>query len=445
MTDPIDTGMNPVRPTRARFILVFFLCSLAAILYLDRMCFAQAVEPIQNELGLSNKQISYIPMGFMLAYGFFAVFMGRLGDRFGSRAVLVQIVVAWSIFTALTGAANGLAMLIAMQFLFGVSESGTFPNTARVISRWFPLGERGRVQGLLLTAAQFGAVIAPTAAAHLIEAYGWRWVFVIFALLGVLWASGFWLWYRDNPADHPSVNAEELAIIRANAPPPPADPGPIPWRRVFTNRGILFLSLIMILTSFNSYFYYTWFPKYLSSGRGLSNLDTGNLASFVQVGAAAGVLFGGWLADRIPRWFDDSIQARRVLGLGCYLVAAILLFAASRCDDSLAMAALCALSFGIMQITNPNWWSMIIPQAGRHVGALFGLANGLGGLGAMASMGFVGVFADWQQERGFSGRAQWDPLFDVYIVVLLLGAVAWWLYRFRPLEEEATNGITESK
>jgi nitrate/nitrite transporter NarK len=250
----------------------------------------------------------------------------------------------------------------------------------------------------------------------------------------VVWAGGFWLWFRDNPADHPGVNATELAIIRANAPPPPIDPGPVPWRAVFTNRGIIFLSLIMILTSFNSYFYYTWFPKYLSSARGLSNLDTGKLSSLVQVGAAVGVLFGGWFADRMPRWFNDPVRTRRYLGAGCYVVSAGLLIVAARCDNSMAMAAFCAGSFSIMQITNPNWWSVIIPQAGKHVGALFGLANGLGGLGAMASMGFVGVFADWQQSLGLSGRAQWDPIFDVYVVVLLLGGAAWWLYRFRPLE-----------
>jgi ACS family glucarate transporter-like MFS transporter len=436
MTDPeCLKGTDPEKPTRARFVLVCFLCSLAAILYVDRMCWGQVVKDVQKEFELTNTEVSYVPMAFMLGYGFFAVFIGRLGDRFGSRAVLVSIVVAWSIFTLLTGAASGLIMMIAMQFLFGVSESGTFPNTARVISRWFPLGERGRVQGLLLASAQMGAVVAPFAAAHVLEVHGWRWVFVGFALPAVVWAGAFWWWYRDNPADHTQVNAAELAVIRANAPSPPANPGPVPWRAVFTNRGVIFLSLIMILSAFYSYFFYVWFPKYLFSGRGLDNLETGQAASLVQIGATVGVLSGGWLADRIPRWFVDPVRARRFLGAGCCLLSAMLLFLAAQSDDSMALTVLCATSFCIMQITNPNWWSVIIPQAGKHVGALFGLANGIGGLGAMASMFFVGAFADWQGSRGLTGRDQWDPLFDVYVVVTLLQAAAWWLYRFRPLEE----------
>jgi uncharacterized protein DUF4365 len=106
-----------------------------------------------------------------------------------------------------------------------------------------------------------------------------------------------------------------------------------------------------------------------------------------------------------------------------------------RSDDPQTVAILCSASFCAMHVTLPNWWSVIIPQSGRHVGALFGLANGIGIVGAMSSQGFVGVFADLQKARGFSGREQWDPIFDVYVVVLLLGAAAWWLYRFRPLEE----------
>jgi hypothetical protein len=80
---------------------------------------------------------------------------------------------------------------------------------------------------------------------------------------------------------------------------------------------------------------------------------------------------------------------------------------------------------------------VVIPQSGRHVGALFGLMNGIGVFGAMVSQGFVGVFVDWQKSQGLSGRDAWDPIFDVYVGVLLLNAVAWWSYRFVPLPEPA--------
>src|SRR5579872_5809859 len=394
MTDPAtnSSGMDPAPPTKARFILVGWLCALATILYLDRICMAQALKPIKAELELTNTETSAVVMAFTLAYGLFAVPIGRLGDKIGSRAVLVGIVIGWSAFTALTGAAAGLLMLIAVRFLFGATEAGAFPNTARVISRWFPVAVRGRVQGTMLFAAQVGGIIAPSAAAQLIEAIGWRWSFAVFAMIGVVWAIGFWFWFRDDPADHPEVNAAELAIIRADAAPPPSDPGAIPWRAVLTNRGVLILSLIMALGSFYTYFFYSWYSTYLQEARKLDNSFSGYLTSLVLFGSAIGVFIGGWFADRVPRWFAVTILARRILGVGSYLSAAAILFWAVRCDNPLTVGALCSASFCAMHITLPNWWSVIIPQSGRHVGALFGLANGLGILGAMSSQGFVGVF-----------------------------------------------------
>ena len=440
---PIN-AQNTTRPTWARFVLAVWLCGLAAILYLDRICMSQDVDPIQKELKLTNTQISYVLMAFSLAYGLFEIPTGRMGDRFGSRTVLTRIVVWWSVFTALTGVATGFLSLLLVRFLFGVGEAGAFPNVARVLARWFPLHERGRVQGVMLAAAQFGAVLAPIGAASLIEQVGWRWSFAVFGLVGVVWAIGFWWWFRDDPAGHPSMNSAELAIIRADGPQANLEPGPIPWRAVVTNRGIIALSSIMVFGAFYTYFFYSWFPKYLTAARGVGNLEAGRISSIVLAGSAVGMLLGGWLADRLLKWSTDPLAARRYLGVGCYLTAALCLFLGIRCDHPMALALLWGASFCAMHVTLPNWWSVAIPQCGRHVGALFGLMNGMGVIGAMASQWFVGAFSDWRASQGYTGREQWDGMFDVYTGVLVLAAVAWWSYRDRPLEPAASKPGGES-
>lgn len=428
------------RPTRARYVLVLWLFGLAGVLYLDRVCVGQAVQPIQDELHLSDTEMSYVMMAFTLAYGLFEVPSGWLGDRLGGRWVLTGVVVWWSVFTALTGAGTGLLSLVVIRFLFGAGEAGAFPNAARVISRWFPLGERGRAQGLMLTAAQLGSAFAPPVAAYVIAAAGWRWTFAAFGATGLLWAAGFWLWFRDDPARHPGVNEAELAVIRDGLPPPAAGHRPIPWRGVFTNRGILVLSLLMVLGAFYTYFFYSWFPKYLRAGRGVENIEAGWLAGLGLAGSAVGVFLGGFVADRITHRTADPVRARRALGAVCFLTAAGCLFVGARCDDPFALASLFAASTFAMHVTLPNWWSVALPQCGRHVATLFGLMNGLGVFGAMASQYFVGAFADWQADRGLSGRAQWDPLFDVYVGVLVAAALVWWVYRFAPLEEPTPPG-----
>jgi ACS family glucarate transporter-like MFS transporter len=98
------------------------------------------------------------------------------------------VVVWWSAFTALTGAVTGLRSLLVVRFLFGTGEAGAYPNTARVLSRWFPASERGRVTGLMLTSAQLGGAGVPALTVALIWLAGWRLAFAAFGLVGFVWA-----------------------------------------------------------------------------------------------------------------------------------------------------------------------------------------------------------------------------------------------------------------
>src|SRR6185503_11690621 len=106
------------------------------------------------------------------------------------------------IFTALTGAAFGFYSLVGIRFLFGAGEAGAFPNAARVVTRWFPIGERGFSRGAITTTSMLGGAIAPPLAAALMGAVGWRATFGIFGMLGIVWAAAFYSWFRDDPAEH---------------------------------------------------------------------------------------------------------------------------------------------------------------------------------------------------------------------------------------------------
>ncbi|MCC6511272.1 MAG: MFS transporter [Pirellulaceae bacterium] len=403
---------------------------MAAILYLDRVCWAKAAPLIQKDFQLSNTHMSLLAMAFQLAYGLFEIPTGRWGEVIGARRVLTRITLWWSAFTALSGAATGFTSLLIIRFLFGVGEAGAYPNAARVLTRWFPTSERGRVQGIMLSVSLFGGAIAPTLAAYLIEAVGWKWNFFIFGSFGVIWASGFWFWFRDTPDQHPSVNASEVELIRAGGgTAPPKEHAAIPWRSVLTDRGIIILCLIIMCSSFNSYFYFTWFPSYLEDAHGVSNTVSGKLTSMALVGAALGVLLGGVVADRIIKGSESPVNRRRLFCATACFLAAFTLWMAIRSPSVTTLAALAGLSCFFVQLTLPSWWSAAIEQSGQHVGPLFGMMNMMGTIGALSSQGFVGVFADYQASRGLSGRPQWDPMFNVYVGVLLLGCLCWSRYR----------------
>ncbi len=428
--DNVMAASSPM--TKARFKVLGVLCLLSGILYLDRICISAAVDSIQTDLKITNTQTSYVLMAFTLAYGLFEIPTGRWGDRLGARRVLTRISLWWSAFTALTGACTGFWMLVGVRFLFGAGEAGAFPNVARVMSRWFPDHERGRAQGILLAASQVGGAIAPFLAALLIREIGWRLTFVAFGSIGAVWAAGFYVWFRDDPRDHDAANATEVAYIGRGASASNVHTQ-IPWALVVRNPSIWFLSLIMACGSFNSYIYFSWFPKYLQSGRGVEVTEAGLMASMVLAFSAAGTLSGGYMLD----WFASrgGIGRKRVLGGCSFFLASAMLGCSLLSDNPWLAAFFAALSCFATQATQPLWWTCSIGISGKHIGALFGLMNSVGVFGAMSSQYLVGKLADLLGARGFTGRAQWDPIFYINTGVLIVAGLLWSAFIFRTVEE----------
>jgi MFS transporter, ACS family, glucarate transporter len=450
------------RPSWVRYRVLAFLGVMTFVLYLDRVCLGQAAPMMQTELGISDTALGFVHAAFTLAYAVFEIPTGRWGDRYGSRGVLTRIVIWWSFFTALTGAATGLWMLLMVRFLFGAGEAGALPNSARILKQWFPESARGEAQGIVTTGMLIGGAVAPVASQFLINGlgkswtfrilgwqstyagFGWRWTFVIFGLIGLTWAISFYFWFRDNPADHRKVNRAERKLIKQQPQRPtltePEAPAPalididehstsahepIPWKLVLPCANIWLLGGAMITMSGVYYMLFSWYPKYLQSARGVSPEDSSWLTSLVLGAGAMGCYFGGRLTDWLVattgnrRW---GRTAQSVVGGG---IAAACILASIFTESNLMASVFIALAcFGI-QIQLPAWWASATQVSGRHVGALFGMMNMIGAVGGIASQVFLGRFADWMKSLGYTGRAQWDPGFYVYVVIALIGMILW--------------------
>jgi ACS family glucarate transporter-like MFS transporter len=412
-------------PSKARLHVVALVCTLALILYLDRVVMGQAVGPIQEEFGLDNTQMSYVLNAFVLAYGIFEIPTGRLGDRFGSRQVLARVVLWWSAFTMLTAACTGLWSLIAVRFLFGAGEAGAFPNVARIIGRWFPAAERGRVQGLLLASGMLGSVLAPILAGTLTSRFGWRSGFLVFGVAGLAWGAWFLTWFRDDPSRHPSVNLAERALLAHAAPAAEGAPhAAMPWSAAAANRNVWLLGMIAFCGSFCTYLYLGWFPKYLQAGRGLTLVEAGWGSSLALTGSVAGSLVGGAVADRLAR-APRRQRLRRIAFCCTGASAAVLLLAGTACTNPWAAIALMGGSCFFSTLHIPAWWNCVREISGRHQGAIFGLLNMCGMPGAILSQYLFGAMADWRGRMGHTGHDQWGAAFGVYCVALLVMAAAW--------------------
>ena len=454
------------RPTRVRYIALGFLCSMAFVLYLDRVCISQALVPMKDEFGLTNTQTSFVLMAFTLAYGLFEIPTGRWGDRYGSRRVLTRIVLWWSAFTVFTGCVwkfsydlgvvpmpyplsewfapiplvlDSLVLLVVVRFLFGAGEAGALPNAARILIRWFPAVERGRMQGAFQASMHIGGTVAPMVAAAIIAGAGWRWTFFIFGLTGVFWAGLFFWWFRDSPAENPAVNPAELLHIGS---PPHGDIGhheSVPWGEVATHPNVWLLGITITMSAFKTYLFFSWYPTYLQEARQVSNEFAGQLAALALLGATAGSLLGGVISDRIARYAADRYRARRLLCLALYLLAAASLIASVNVDWSPVSAFLCALACLAISCQLPTWWAVAFEVSGKHTGSLFGLLNGTGVFGAISSQYFFGAFPDWRKSLGHVGRDQWDPAFYVCAGLLVTAGFLWQFIRQLPAVGESDH------
>ncbi len=415
--------------TRQRVLLFGFLVSF--LTYLDRVCISAAAPSMRDDLGLSAMQMGYVFSIFALAYGIFEIPMGWLGDRYGQRAVLTRIVACWSLFTVLTGMVRTYYALLVTRFVFGGAEAGAFPTLARALARWFPLRDRGKVNGVMWMGARLGGSLAPPLAVMLITQLGWRVAFAIFGSIGFVWCWYFWRWYRDDPATHPAVNTAELAYIRAetaDARPIPRA-GPLPWLRTFRSGTMWALFGMYFCSAYGFFFFVTWLPTYLVEEHGLT-LERSGWYAAVPLGAGAlACITGGTFSDWLIRRTGSVKWGRRIVGIGGFLLASLGFAGAAMAREPFASVLWLAFAQASQDLTLPVAWATCVDVGGRIGGTASGFMNTASSLSAMISP----VSAAWLANTYGSFQAMFVTATAVYFV----GAVLWlWIDPTRRLTPE---------
>src|SRR5215469_10442061 len=309
-----------MKPSRARYNVVLLAIGLAVLSYVQRVAISGAAIPITHDLGLSKQDMGLVFGAFGVAYALFEIPMGLMGDRQGVRRTLTQIVLAWSAFTALTGAAWNVTSLVAIRFLFGAGEAGCFPNLTRMLSAWLPARERVTAQSLMWACARWGGAITPPLTLLCITWLGWRWAFVSFAALGLVWCVVFLAWFRDDPAKHGAVNAAERKLLEASRVLM-RHGAERSWVSLLLTRQVAALGLQYFCFSYVWYFYITWLPTYLHEGRGQSPQRTAALAVLPLLFGGFGSLAGAITSRRLPR---------RVIACIGFVATAVLLIVFTR-------------------------------------------------------------------------------------------------------------------
>ena len=392
--------------------LLFFL---SIIVYLDRVCISVSGKRIKDDLGLSNEQFGWVLGAFALAYALFEVPTGIMGDRFGSRKVLTRVVLWWSLFTALTGVANGLISLMIIRFLFGMGEAGAYPNSSIVVSRWFPKYETGRAQAFIWAAGRIGGALAPLIVVPIAVAFGWRASFYVMGFVGVLWVIIWYWWFKDEPAQVKNISIQELDEIQTNQSIRSTDHS-IPWTTFFKNGNMLALMLMFHFFMYGAYFFSAWLPTYLQEGRGFSENDMKFFATLPFALGAIGCFAGGFLSDLLAKK-KGLKYGRRAVGLVSMGISSIIVLMAALTKNNQTAAVLLAIGMAFKDFTLPVAFATCVDIGKNRAGLVAGAMNFAGQLGAFFLAIIFGKIVD------STGNYN-TPLYFIAIV-LFLSSLLW--------------------
>ena len=424
-------------PTRTRNWVIVFAVTLAVITYVDRVCISKSAEFIMRDLNLSKIQMGYAFTAFGWAYALFEIPGGWLGDKIGPRRVLMRVVMMWSVFTIATGWAWGLGSLVLFRFLFGIGEAGCFPNVTKAFTLWFPVQERVRAQGIMWLSARWGGAFTPLLVGWMLSFMQWRYTFLTFGMLGVVWAWFFYSWFRDHPKDHPDVNAAELAHIGDSGHGVDSH-ATVPWRKLLINPTVWMLWGQYFCMSYGWYFYITWFPTYLKEQATFSELTDWQRSMMACVPlffGGLGSIFSGLVSGPLSRSALGLAKTRRLMGfLGLTGAAAMLLLSTFQGNPFLAVLAIGLASF-CNDLAMPGAWGACMDVGGKHTGSLSGSMNMMGNAGgALAPMAVPLILA--------ATNNNWSINFYVFASVYFLGALCWvYLDPITPLDRDEPTRV----
>lgn len=389
------------QPTRVRFSILAAVFVNVVINYMDRSNISVAAPFISDEFNLSSIQLGLIFSAFGWTYAALQIPGGIMADRFGPRIVYTVSLVMWSAVTLLQGFAKGFGALLGLRMAIGVFEAPSYPTNNRIVTTWFPENERASAIAVYTSGQFIGlAFLAPVLTA--VEHYaGWKGLFIITGLVGIVWGIFWYFFYRD-PAEHARANQAELdhiekgggLINKKNSGDQIKDAPGFQWRdlgEAFIHRKLWGIYIGQFALGGTLWFFLTWFPTYLVKYRGLNFLQSGFLAAAPFLAAFAGLLLSGFLSDyMIRRNVSPDIARKTPVVTGLLLSVSII--GANYVDSPALIIFFMCLSFfgnGLASIT----WIFVSTLAPKHMigltGGVFNFIGGLAGIIVPIVIGFL--------------------------------------------------------
>jgi MFS family permease len=371
---------------------------LAAYLasYLNRVNISFA-SGMSRDLGLTATNFGLGAGLFFFGYFIFEIPSNLALQKFGARVWLARIMLSWGLLSMAMALAKGFASFMVLRFLVGVAEAGFFPGVILYLTYWFPAAWRARMTAAFMVAIpaslSLGGPVSNWAMAATHGLWGlrpWQWVFILEGLPTVLLAGVLLKFLPGRPAEASWLTAEEKTWLEQRLE---YEAGTI--RRRHDVRGLAALRDGRVLAL--SFIYFAsittglgvaFFLPQIIKGMGASDADANMISTYPFLAGIVGILFFGWLADRL-KYRRKALLALALVISGAGLVGAGLI------GPSYAAVGLIALAnFGIYGVKAPFWPLPSMFLTGTAAAGGIALINSVGNLGGFAGPYIVGYVKD---------------------------------------------------
>jgi sugar phosphate permease len=377
---------KPLAPARwYRLIPVAFITYSLA--YLDRANFGfGAASGMADDLGITPATSSLLSSLFFLGYFFFQIPGAHYAAHRSAKKLIFWSLILWGSLATATGLVSNVTLLIGIRFMLGVVESAVMPAMLILLSNWFTKAERSRANTFLILGNPATVLWMSIVSGYLINALGWRWMFVLEGLPAVLWAFCWTRLVADTPRKAAWLTPAERTTLAATLQAEQQGIKPVKnYAEAFRSRTVILLSLQYALWSIGVYGFVMWLPSILRAAPDMDIVKTGWLSAVPYVLAVAGMLAASHFSDRTqnrPAFVWPFLLIAALAFYGSYLVGS---------DHFWLSFGLLVLAGGAMYAPYGPFFAIIPEVLPRNVaGGAMALINSMGALGSFAGSYLVG-------------------------------------------------------
>lgn len=414
---------------RVQISALILLVISNALNYIDRATIPIATPMIRHDFDLSLSDIGLIMSAFLWTYSFMQLPIGPIVDRLRPRRTLTLGLLIWSGAQAVGSLCTGFGQFVAMRIFLGIGESAQFPSSLRVLRDWYSKRDRGGATGIFSMGSSLGSAVAAPLLTWLMVSYGWRCMFVVMGIVGILLAIGWYVTYRDVDSVELS-QADRLYLTDGEVEGHAAHSASFKeWLGLLRYRSTWGIVLGVGFYTYVGMIYHTWLPTYLQMDRHMSIARTGFAASIPFLCGIAGSILGGYLVDLLARRGVSAINSSRIpCIIGVLGLAICTVIAAEAQSTAVAIVAMSVAVFSLYLNVAAAWTLAAAVAPKNFVGSMAGLKGFGGYIGAALAPTVTGFIA--QSTHSFH-------------LALLIGAgagivsaLSFWIGIRSPIDEE---------